>query len=64
MDPNTLSMGNGEDNCLREGHVTGDEKCECVIWNESIMCSRMAFGSVYWEGTTGLGLVVMTHGPQ
>ena len=31
------------------GHVTGDEKCEWVIWNVSMMCLRMTFGSVYWE---------------
>ena len=32
MDPNTLSLGNGEENCLSEvGHVIGEEKCECVI---------------------------------
>ena len=32
MDPNTLSLGNGEENCLSEvGHVIGEEKCEFVI---------------------------------
>jgi hypothetical protein len=55
IDPNILSLVNGEDNCLREvGHVIGEEKCECAIWNESIMCSRMAFGSVYWESLRGV----------
>ena len=64
VDPNTLSLGNGEDNCLIEvGHLTGDEKCECVIWNESIMCSRMAFGNVYWESLRGLflGILYLYH---
>ena len=29
--------------------MTGDEKCECVIWNESMMCVRISCGNVYWE---------------
>jgi hypothetical protein len=29
------------------GHVTGDEKYECVIWKVFMRFSRMTFGSVY-----------------
>ena len=37
-----------EENCLSLiGHVTGDEKYECVMWKESMICLRMSFGSVY-----------------
>jgi len=33
-DPNTTSLGNGEWNCLSVvGHVIGDKKYECIIWN-------------------------------
>ena len=54
MDPNTLSRENGEENCLSlVGHVTGDEKYECVIWKESRICSRMSWGSVYCESLRG-----------
>ena len=53
-------MRNGEENCLSEvGHVIGDEKCECVIWKESMMCSRMTFGSVYWESLRGSFLDIL-----
>ena len=35
IDPKTLSQENMEENCLCViGHVTGDEKYECVIWKE------------------------------
>ena len=35
------------------GHVTGDEKYDCVIWNEATICSMMTCGSVYWESLRG-----------
>ena len=35
------------------GHVTGDEKYECVIWNVFIKFSSMAFESVYCENMKG-----------
>ena len=54
IDPKTLSWENVEENCFNLiGHVSGDEKYECVIWKESIMCSRMAFGNVYCESSRG-----------
>ena len=60
IDPNTTSLGNGEWNCLSVvGHVTGDEKYECVIWNEFMKFSRMAFGSVYCESLRGSFLGVL-----
>lgn len=47
-DPNTTSLGNREWVCLSVvDHVIGDEKYKCVIWNELVRCSEMAFGSVY-----------------
>ena len=60
IDPNTLSRGYGEENCLKEvGHVTGEEKCEWVIWNESKMWLRMSVGSVYWESLRGSFLGIL-----
>ena len=50
IDPKTLSRENVEENCLSLiGHVTGDEKYECVIWKEFMICSMMSFGSVYCD---------------
>ena len=50
IDPKTLSRENVEANCLSlVGHVTGDEKYECVMWKESMIFSKMAFGIVYCE---------------
>ena len=54
IDPNTLSRRYGEEKYRKEvRHVTGDEKCEWVIWDESRMWVRMSFGSVYWESLRG-----------
>ena len=54
IDPKTLSMKNVEENCLSLiGHVTSDEKYECVIWNDLMICSRTSFGSVYYESLRG-----------
>ena len=54
IDPKTLSRENVEENCRSLiGHVTSDEKYECVMWKESMMCSRMSFGSVYCESLRG-----------
>ena len=54
IDPKTLSRENVEANCLSlVGHVTGDEKYECVMWKESMICSRMALGSVYYVSLRG-----------
>ena len=41
------------------GHVTGDVKYECVIWNMFVKFSRMAFGSVYCESLRGSFLGVL-----
>ena len=41
------------------GHVTGDEKYECVIWNVFIKFSRMVFGSVYCESFRGSFLGIL-----
>ena len=41
------------------GHVIGDEKYECVIWNVFMKFSSMAFGSVYWESLRGSFLGVL-----
>ena len=50
IDLKTLSRENVEANCLSLiGHVTTDEKYKCVIWKESMICSRMALESVYCE---------------
>jgi hypothetical protein len=58
--PNIASLGNGEWNCLSVvGHVTGDEKYDCVIWNEFMRFSRIAFGSVYCANFRGLFLGVL-----
>ena len=60
IDPNITSLGKGEWNCLSVvGHVTGDEKYECVIWNVFMKFSRMAFGSVYWKNLRGSFLGVL-----
>ena len=54
IDPKTLSRENVEANCLSlVGHVTSDEKYECVMWKESMICSRMALGSVYYVSLRG-----------
>ena len=39
--------------------MTGDEKCEWVIWNESMMFWRMSCGSVYWENLRGSFLGIL-----
>ena len=41
------------------GHVTSDEKCECVMWKESIMFFMMVFGSVYCESLRGSFLGIL-----
>ena len=43
------------------GHVTGDEKYECVISNVFMKFSRMTFGSVYWESLRGSFLGVLSR---
>ena len=54
IDPKTLSRKNVEENYLSLiGHATSDEKYECVIWKESLICSMMLFGSVYCESLRG-----------
>ena len=54
LDPKTLSREKVEENCRSVvGHVTGDEKYECVIWKESIIWLMMAFGSVYCDSLRG-----------
>ena len=60
IDPITTSLENGEWNCLSVvEHVIGDEKYKCVIWKELVRCSRMAFGSVYFEKFSGSVLGVL-----
>ena len=60
IDPHTLFWGNGEENCWNVvGHVTGDEKYECVMWNELMRCSRMVLRSVYCESLRGTLLGVL-----
>ena len=46
------------------GHVTGDEKYECVIWNVFMRFSMMVFGSVYCESLRGsfLGVCIYIFG--
>ena len=41
------------------GHVTGDEKYECVIWKVFMRFSKMAFGSVYCASFKGSFLGVL-----
>jgi hypothetical protein len=54
IDPKTLSRGNVEENCvICVGHVTGDEKYDCVMWKDSMRCARMSLGSVYCENLRG-----------
>jgi hypothetical protein len=46
-DPNTLSLVNGEWNCVMcVGHVTGEEKYECVMLNVLVRESRSSCGKV------------------
>ncbi len=50
MDPNTLSLANGEWNCvICVEHVTGEEKYDCEILNVLVRESRMLFGRVCYE---------------
>jgi hypothetical protein len=54
IEPKTLSRENVEENCRSlVGHVTGEEKYECVMWKESRRCSRISLGSVYCESLRG-----------
>jgi hypothetical protein len=60
IDLNITSLGNREYDCLNVAeHITDDEKYECVIWKEFIRCSRMVFGSVYYENFKGSFLGVL-----
>lgn len=52
---NTTSLGNGQWNVI----YTGNEKCKCVVWNELLRSSWMAFGSVYCEYFRGSFLGVL-----
>jgi hypothetical protein len=46
------------------GHVIGDEKYECVIWNDFKRFSTMVVGSVYCEsrGDRFLGFCIYIFG--